>query len=88
MFEIKLGDYKKEYKLIKTSAHKSYDYPYVIPIQEYEHEGKTTRWVLIPSESVNYQCGRYGSGMFTSEEADEISNDTIGEILYKRLGGA
>jgi hypothetical protein len=85
MFNISLGDYNKKYTLIKTNALRSYDYGYVIPIQEYSHEGKLSRWVLIPTDLVSTQCGRYSSGLFSSEPDDDISLVTIGEILYKRL---
>lgn len=85
MFTLTLGDYTKTYILLKTNAPKSYDFGNVIPIQEYTHEDKTTRWVLIPKDSVGNQQSRYLSGIFTSEIADELSPGMIGDILFKRL---
>lgn len=53
------------FALFRTRAPQSYDYGYVIEIGTMEGEFGTERLVVIPKRSVEYQSGRYSSGMFT-----------------------
>lgn len=65
-------DLTSKYRLFRTRAPQSYDYGYVIEIgtmlfrpEKNESERDTERLVAIPKESVDYQSGRYASGMYT-----------------------
>lgn len=60
-------DVSDEYKLLSTRAPVAYDYGYVIQvgIVPGETEKETERLVAMPKESVEYQSGRYSSGMYT-----------------------
>lgn len=86
-FKIQLGDkFSKVYVLVETNAPDRYDYADVIPVYTYGPQ----RWVLIPEDSVEYQCARYRSGMHSANPCGEDGLpgpiDLI-EILYKRLRG-
>lgn len=60
-------DLTSEYRLLRTSAPKDYDYGYVIEIGTCPGlSGKIDRMVAMPAKSVEYQSGRYSSGLFTS----------------------
>jgi hypothetical protein len=43
-----------------TNAPKDYDYGYVIEVEDYDGE----RVVLVPTDKLPYQTGRYSSGLF------------------------
>jgi hypothetical protein len=60
-------DLTAEYKLLRTRAPQSYDYGYVIEIgvMPGQTERDTERLIAMPKESVEYQSGRYSSGMYT-----------------------
>ena len=54
-----------KYRLLRTRAPQAYDYGYVVEVGTMEGEFGTERLVAIPKESVEYQSGRYSSGMYT-----------------------
>lgn len=58
----------ERYALLRTRAPKSYDYAYVIDIGTMPGEFGEERLVAIPKRSVEYQSGRYASGMHTPIE--------------------
>lgn len=53
------------FALMRTRAPQSYDYNYVIEIGKMPGEFGEERLVAIPKRSVEYQSGRYSSGMYT-----------------------
>lgn len=61
-------DVTSNYKLLRTRAPQAYDYGYVIEIGTMPGEFGTERLVAIPKENVEYQSGRYSSGMYTPIE--------------------
>jgi hypothetical protein len=60
-------DNTSKFKLFRTRAPQAYDYGYVVEVGTMpgETERDTERLVAIPTERVEYQSGRYSSGMFT-----------------------
>lgn len=56
------------YSLLRTRAPKNYDYSYVIEIGTMPGEFGEERLVAIPNRSVEYQSGRYSSGLYTPIE--------------------
>jgi len=58
-------DLTADYKLFRTRAPVDYDYGYVVEIGRMDGRDKEERLVAIPHKSVEYQSGRYASGMFT-----------------------
>jgi hypothetical protein len=65
-------DVTRKYRLLRTRAPQAYDYGYVIEVgtmlpraEKNETERDAERLVAIPRESVEYQSGRYASGMYT-----------------------
>jgi hypothetical protein len=54
-----------EYRLLRTRAPKDYDYGYVIEIGTMQGEFGVERLVAMPEDKVNYQSGRYASGLFS-----------------------
>jgi len=57
-------DLSSNYKLFRTRAPVAYDYAYVVEIGRVDGRDKEERLVAIPKERVEYQSGRYSSGMF------------------------
>jgi len=60
-----IEDITADYKLLRTRAPQSYDYGYVIEIGKMQGEFGEERLVAMPRKSVEYQSGRYSSGMYT-----------------------
>lgn len=60
-----IEDLTGSYSLLRTRAPVAYDYGYVIEIGTIPGEFGVERLVAIPFESVEYQSGRYASGMYT-----------------------
>lgn len=58
-------DKTRHYSLVETTAPADYDYGYVIPVADVEKTvcGKPGRLLAIPHKSVEYQTGRYMSGL-------------------------
>lgn len=60
-----IDDVTAQFSLLRTRAPKVYDYEYVIDIGRMDGESGEERLVAVPKRSVEYQSGRYASGMFT-----------------------
>jgi len=60
-----IEDLTATFSLLRTRAPKSYDYGYVLEIGRMDGEFGEERLVAMPKKSVDYQSGRYSSGMFT-----------------------
>jgi len=58
-------DRTADYRLLRTRAPQAYDYGYVLEIGKMPGEFGEERLVALPKEYVDYQSGRYASGMFT-----------------------
>ena len=57
-------DYSDIYTLLRTRAPEAYDYGYCVQVGTVEGESQTERLVAVPNDRVDYQSGRYASGMF------------------------
>lgn len=71
-----------------TTAPANYDYGYVVIIEEClgTSKGKapkTYRKVAMPAHRVNYQCGRYGSGMHPAYVGEEGEAEWAKLVEYK-----
>jgi hypothetical protein len=64
----KVIDYSDDYRLVRTTAPKDYDYGYVIEVGTVQGESKTERLVAMPERNVAYQTGRYSSGLYSALE--------------------
>jgi hypothetical protein len=60
-----IDDVTERFALFRTRAPQAYDYGYVIEIGKMQGEFGEERLVVIPKRSVEYQSGRYSSGMFS-----------------------
>jgi hypothetical protein len=60
-----IEDLTANYRLLRTRAPQVYDYGYVIEIGKMQGEFGEERLVAMPKESVDYQSGRYASGMYS-----------------------
>ena len=60
-----IDDVTDRFSLLRTRAPKAYDYDYCIDIGTMQGEFGEERLVAVPKRSVEYQSGRYSSGMFT-----------------------
>jgi hypothetical protein len=58
-------DYSDIYRLLRTRAPREYDYDYVVEVGTMAGEFGEERLVAMPEDRVEYQSGRYSSGMFT-----------------------
>lgn len=58
-------DLTADYALLRTRAPKAYDYDYCVDIGTMAGEFGEERLVAMPKRSVEYQSGRYSSGMYT-----------------------
>ena len=58
-------DYSDIYKLLRTRAPRDYDYAYCVEVGTMQGEFGEERLVAVPKDRVDYQSGRYSSGMFT-----------------------
>lgn len=63
-----IEDLTASYALLRTRAPQSYDYGYCIEIGKMAGEFGEERLVAMPKKSVDYQSGRYASGLFTPIE--------------------
>lgn len=57
-------DYTEQYALLRTRAPKDYDYGYCVEVGQVAGEFGDERLVAMPKDRVEYQSGRYSSGMF------------------------
>lgn len=60
-----IKDITSNYSLLRTRAPRAYDYDYVIEIGRMDGEFGEERIVAIPKSRVEYQSGRYSSGLYT-----------------------
>jgi hypothetical protein len=86
---VEIDNHKIEYVPILTNADPQYDYEYTINLFEtYSlNRDKPARLILIPVYHVEYQRGRYNSGLFYSEQADSklYPAEDMHRELWKRL---
>jgi hypothetical protein len=62
----KVIDYSDNYALVRTRAPVDYDYGYCVQVGVVTTEFGEERLVAMPKDRVEYQSGRYGSGMFSA----------------------
>jgi len=80
-----------EYVAVITNAPDDYDYEYCIRVfRTYLDDGDREGWfVLMPSRSVEYQCGRYHSGLYAAQPVKDfglfMTEDAIQHILLSRM---
>jgi hypothetical protein len=60
-----IDDVTGTFALLRTRAPVAYDYSYVLTIGTMPGEFGEERLVAVPKRSVEYQSGRYASGMFS-----------------------
>jgi len=80
--EIDLGNLSPfKYKLYQTNAPQNYDYGDTIHVHEY----KGVRLILLPNDEfkINYQLGRYGSGLKTA--VDVTGKKTFLKMALDRM---
>ncbi len=75
----------REWTLVETNAPTRYDYQGIHIMGDETPEAGSTRLVLIPSDGVALQIGRYRSGLFVGVVSDLYSADTITDELLTRL---
>jgi hypothetical protein len=63
-------DLSAKYRLLRTRAPQAYDYGYVIEIGRMDGEFGEERLVAMPKDRVEYQSGRYASGMYSPTTCD------------------
>jgi len=63
------------YSLVETTAPENYDYGYVVPVADVAETvcGKPGRLLAIPHKSLEYQTGRYSSGLHGSRILDSYT---------------
>lgn len=59
-------DYSEQYTLVRVRAPKDYDYGYCVEVGTVTTEFGEERLVAVPQKSLEYQSGRWGSGMFVA----------------------
>jgi hypothetical protein len=71
---IEIDDHTVDYIAVLTNASPEYDYAYTIYLMDSPatKSSREARLVLIPTKSETYQRGRYSSGLFFSEQADNV----------------
>ena len=82
--DIKIGEFERTYIAMETFAPKNYDGFGTIEFYEGPRDGKTVRYVLVDVNHQTWQVGRYGSGLYHSEEVSGL-DDHIRGILYDKL---
>jgi hypothetical protein len=94
--KIQIGAIEETYAVVFTNAPVVYEYEYCIPLVETydptetlkKNDGKG-RLVLIPLERLEYQRGRYSSGLYFStvlEDAPLISDrNYVAKLLFARM---
>lgn len=90
LIKITLNTFTQDYQAFYTNAPRGYDYSYCIPIQGDNDPSKDSRRiVLIPVNRLDYQTGRYASGLYQFEACDagEMPDSAIIELLHERLVG-
>jgi hypothetical protein len=82
--EVKIGQFSRTYIAFETFAPREYDGFGTIEIYSGNRDGDVVRYVLIDVEHKTWQVGRYGSGLYHSEEIGGLDGHIQG-ILYDKL---
>lgn len=96
--DVKVGQWEASFLLFKTTAPRRYDYGTTMGLRRpdssdefytYDSLQQPARFVLIPPVQVEYQVGRYRSGLYQTEPVEtwEVDERTLGDLLVGRLFG-
>lgn len=77
-----IGNVEKTYKAFETTAPESYDGFGTLSLLGDER----LRIVLIEERHLDWQLGKYGSGLFQTEASD-LSEKYFEELIYQRILG-
>lgn len=87
--KIRLGDFEDEYTAFMTNSPRVYDGFSTFTLHEIPNPDKfeLPRLILIAERDIEWQRGRYGSGLHTMKECEDYMGKSIQEMLFKRLMG-
>lgn len=77
----------RTYHIKQTSAPVAYDGFGTFTVQEWTGDGRTWRLVLILDRNLQWQSGRYSSGMYSATDPDWDCRKAVIEKLWRRVEG-
>lgn len=80
---IRIGQFERVYRLYRTRAPQSYDGFGTLTVFEYDG----SRVVLISMDALDWQLGRYASGMMSGQPCNDLDPTRLQEFFLKRLFG-
>ena len=80
---VTIGKRSQEYTLVSTTAPIDYDYGGTLEL--YDGGRGFPRYILVPTQGLTAQRGRNGSGLYTFEPTDDITEDDLAERLFTRV---
>lgn len=85
---VQIGKRSEVFVLAETNAPRAYDYGYCIELYDATVSGRTSRYILLPEVSVEYQRGRNASGLHSLvTEGLLLDSEDMAQRLWQRLYG-
>ena len=83
--KVQIGTFERTYTVLNTDSPIAYDGFGTLEIYSATIDGKPHRYVLVDVEHLEWQKGRYGSGLHSAEDIAEDLSEYVVDKLYKRL---
>ncbi len=83
--KVAIGSFEREYVLVETTAPRRYDGLGTLEVYDSGESGELNRFVLVDIKHLEWQQGRYGSGLYTYKEVDDDLSLWVQGKLYDRI---
>lgn len=86
--KIEIGSRREEFVLVETNAPRAYDHGAALEVYDASHDGKTSRYLLLPAHDLAWQQGRNASGLHTCVTDGLLLDERdLSRFLWQRLYG-
>jgi hypothetical protein len=86
---VTIGTFERSYTLVETNAPQRYDGFGTFEVYDSGPKDRSdadqTRFVLVDDKHLEWQQGRYGSGLYVSKVEENDLTNWVREKLYKKL---